>query len=62
MPVDCALAESQKQEREETETVSAMASLSVDVEQCIPQEGSRSEGQSNPGPAQSETGKHQMKY
>ncbi|NXI50939.1 HDAC9 deacetylase, partial [Chloroceryle aenea] len=41
VPVDCALAESQKQEREETETVSAMASLSVDVEQCIPQEGSR---------------------
>ncbi|KAF2983317.1 hypothetical protein EK904_000831 [Melospiza melodia maxima] len=41
VPVDCALAESQKQEREETETVSAMASLSVDVEQCVPQEGSR---------------------
>ncbi|NXI25906.1 HDAC9 deacetylase, partial [Sterrhoptilus dennistouni] len=41
VPVDCALAESQKQEREETETVSAMASLSVDVEQCISQEGSR---------------------
>ncbi|XP_010115812.1 PREDICTED: histone deacetylase 9-like [Chlamydotis macqueenii] len=41
VPVDCALAESQKREREETETVSAMASLSVDVEQCIPQEGSR---------------------
>ncbi|XP_068530222.1 histone deacetylase 9 isoform X5 [Anas acuta] len=41
VPVDCALAESQKREREETETVSAMASLSVDVEQCFPQEGSR---------------------
>ncbi|NXW26849.1 HDAC9 deacetylase, partial [Phaetusa simplex] len=41
VPVDCALAESQKREREETETVSAMASLSVDVEQCILQEGSR---------------------
>nr|XP_054490607.1 histone deacetylase 9 isoform X2 [Agelaius phoeniceus] len=45
VPVDCALAESQKQEREETETVSAMASLSVDVEQCIPQEGSRAAGE-----------------
>ncbi|XP_075275310.1 histone deacetylase 9 isoform X5 [Opisthocomus hoazin] len=45
VPVDCALAESQKREREETETVSAMASLSVDVEQCIPQEGSRAAGE-----------------
>uniref|UniRef100_A0A8C2TKU4 Histone deacetylase n=1 Tax=Coturnix japonica TaxID=93934 RepID=A0A8C2TKU4_COTJA len=45
VPVDCALAESQKQEREETETVSAMASLSVDVEQCFPQEGSRAAGE-----------------
>ncbi|XP_069716425.1 histone deacetylase 9 isoform X7 [Phaenicophaeus curvirostris] len=45
VPVDCALAESQKQETEETETVSAMASLSVDVEQCIPQEGSRAAGE-----------------
>ncbi|XP_019328340.1 PREDICTED: histone deacetylase 9 isoform X2 [Aptenodytes forsteri] len=45
VPVNCALAESQKQEREETETVSAMASLSVDVEQCIPQEGSRAAGE-----------------
>ncbi|XP_009073471.1 PREDICTED: histone deacetylase 4-like [Acanthisitta chloris] len=45
VPVDCALAESQKQEREETETVSAMASLSVDVEQCIPHEGSRAAGE-----------------
>lgn len=41
VPVDCALAETQKQEREETETVSALASLSVDVEQCFPQEESR---------------------
>uniref|UniRef100_A0A8C3CG58 Histone deacetylase n=1 Tax=Cairina moschata TaxID=8855 RepID=A0A8C3CG58_CAIMO len=45
VPVDCALAESQKREREETETVSAMASLSVDVEQCFPQEGSRAAGE-----------------
>ncbi|XP_014793287.1 PREDICTED: histone deacetylase 9 isoform X4 [Calidris pugnax] len=45
VPVDCALAESQKREREETETVSAMASLSVDVEQCVPQEGSRAAGE-----------------
>ncbi|XP_063181036.1 histone deacetylase 9 isoform X11 [Chroicocephalus ridibundus] len=45
VPVDCALAESQKREREETETVSAMASLSVDVEQCILQEGSRAAGE-----------------
>ncbi|XP_049655028.1 histone deacetylase 9 isoform X1 [Accipiter gentilis] len=45
VPVDCALAESQKREREETETVSAMASLSVDVEQCMPQEGSRAAGE-----------------
>ncbi|XP_046767033.1 histone deacetylase 9 isoform X5 [Gallus gallus] len=45
VPVDCALAESQKREREETETVSAMASLSVDVEQCFPQEGSRTAGE-----------------
>ncbi|XP_031409783.1 histone deacetylase 9 isoform X4 [Meleagris gallopavo] len=45
VPVDCALAESQKREREETETVSAMASLSVDVEQCFPQESSRAAGE-----------------
>lgn len=41
VPVDCALVDSQKREREETETVSAMASLSVDVEQCTSQECSR---------------------
>ncbi|XP_062425186.1 histone deacetylase 9 isoform X3 [Rhea pennata] len=45
VPVDCALAETQKREREETETVSAMASLSVDVEQCFPQGGSRAAGE-----------------
>ncbi|KAM8810656.1 histone deacetylase 9 isoform 3-T3 [Eudromia elegans] len=45
VPVDCALAETQKQEREETETVSAMASLSVDVEQGFPQGGSRAAGE-----------------
>ncbi|KYO26764.1 hypothetical protein Y1Q_0019227 [Alligator mississippiensis] len=45
VPVDCALAETQKQEREETETVSALASLSVDVEQCFPQEESRAAGE-----------------
>nr|XP_020637051.1 histone deacetylase 9 isoform X2 [Pogona vitticeps] len=45
LPVNCKLADTQKQEREETEAVSAMASLSVDVEQSFPQEHGRAAGE-----------------
>nr|XP_033786835.1 histone deacetylase 4-like [Geotrypetes seraphini] len=45
VPAGSCLADTQKREREETETVSAMASLSVHVTQCFPQENNRTAGE-----------------